>query len=181
MTIGLFVDCDETIQRTKLLDPNHPVVPDGMKPGNFMGKPYGTVARPSARSFLEAWASISLPVYVVTRGNPKFQEQTMGENGLLDLVAGVYSSCNIDELVLPDRWLLVDDIPLACHGSMGKLNWLGLDTSDYPNGDPKDEVESLFGQYYIQCQAFRPDWNAYDTEPLTVHVEEIRRRLTLSP
>lgn len=163
----VFVDCDETLVSTKAAfwwrTPKH-----GRRV-QFKGHTFDSMPRPSAHKFLSELKE-QYQVCLLSAGRSDFQAQVLETHGLHDLLHDIRGYDNAHSIVIPKRWVLVDNLPPYSQFLVGKFAWLGV------QADPLQAAEwdALLKRHYLQCQAYL---GVGDPTPLTTLVETIHERL----
>ncbi len=163
----VFVDCDETLVSTKAAfwwrRPKH-----GRRV-QFKGHTFDSLPRPSAHKFLSEMKE-RYQVCLLSAGRSDFQAQVLQMHGLHDLLHDIRGYDNAHSIVIPKRWVLVDNLPPYSQFLVGKFAWLGVEA------DPLQAAEwdALLNRHYLQCHAYL---GVGDPVPLTSLVDTIHERL----
>jgi hypothetical protein len=164
----VFVDLDETLAVILLLQALKQKAKEGWGKYSFIppagsaaeSVPFAALVRPSARAFLAALKE-HYDVSVMTSGNSIFQSFVLEQLGLRDLIDGVWGGDNVCEMVLPDRWVLVDNLEPYLPASQRKLEGMTRSTKIAMG---EELWQELLARHYIQCAG----WSGrQDDEPLT--------------
>lgn len=163
----VFVDCDETLVSTKASlwwrKPTH-----GRRV-RFKGHTFDSLPRPSAHKFLTELRE-RYQLCLLSAGRSDFQAQVLEMHGLHDLLHDIRGYDNATDIVVPKRWVLVDNLPPYSQFLVGKFAWLGVQADPLKSA----EWDDLLKRHYLQCHAYL---GVEDPVPLTSLVDTIHERL----
>ena len=145
----IFVDLDQTLVHTVVLPAFHHRKFEDRKTFWYGFHHSATKNRPGADRFLKE-LSAQYTVFILTMGVSKFQTRVLKALDLLQYVEGVFGIDNYADVVRPERFLLIDDMPVMSPLAEEKLRWLGRETRLMSS----EQAIALYNAHYIQCEAF---------------------------
>lgn len=98
--------------------------------------PSYTIVRPSAKPFLQALKDRGYRIVCMTQGLVPFQQRVLAEAGLWEYYEGIYGyiSQSLDTTAmpeLPEKWVLVDNLPQNSPTLYDKRKWLKSNLDDH--------------------------------------------------
>lgn len=176
----LFVDQDETLVHTVTGK-----VPVGFTEVclDWNGQPIvlATKARPSAHQFLKDAALFADEVHILTSGCSMPQSRLLEALGLRSLVGTVFGRDNIQTLVRPELWVLVDDLNTFTSGVETKMTWLGCQVHKLKDGRNGDNLSdegplwnALMATHYVQCGRYCGKEDSSLTDQLPVIAQRFK-------
>jgi hypothetical protein len=145
----IFVDLDQTLVHTLVQPAFHHRKFDDRKSFWFGWHHSATKHRPGADEFLKQLAA-QYTVMILTMGASPFQTRVLKTLNLLKYIEGVFGIDNYANVVRPERFLLIDDMPVMSPLAEEKLRWLGRETRLMS----AEQAIALYNAHYIQCEAY---------------------------
>lgn len=145
----IFVDLDQTLVHTLVQPAFQHRRFDDRKSFWYGFHHSATKHRPGADEFLKQ-LSAQFTVVILTMGVSKFQTKVLKTLDLLKYVESVFGIDNYDGLKRPERFLLIDDMPVMSPLAEEKMRWLGRESRLLS----AEQSIALYNAHYIQCEAY---------------------------
>lgn len=165
----VFVDCNDTVISVRYANRGEEA-PEGFRAFERDGQWYHVKARPSAETFLRALADEECDIVILTGGHSRMQHIILNFGRLGRLYDDLIGADNRDAVVLPEKWVLVDDLQGGTSSFEEKLSMLGINKKALAEA----KYQQLVERHCIRCAPYKA---GEDNEPLTGLLDSVRAKL----